>query len=160
MKRKLCAGVFIMAFLLFSFLLPMDYVNADGIGKMDGSGNFGVGTSENKWSNGDEGVRVTIVRASDGVAASDSIDMTNANPRNIVKHFAITCKSAYRDGASLTPDTGTYDYANPSERLPAVINPSARQENIQQIKRYFTDKQVLCGICTCCNFDFLDQWKL
>lgn len=155
MKRTIFAGAFFLAFLLFSFLLPGGYVNAEGTGNMDGGGgSFGTGTNENKWNIGDEGIRVTIVRASDGVSASDSVDLTNVNPGNIVIHFTKTCKSAYKNGASLTLNTGAYDCFAPVERLPTIISTSAGRANIQQIKKYFTDEQVLRGICDYCHFNF------
>lgn len=144
-----------MAFLLFSFFPPEYHVYAEGTGNMDGGGGgLGTGTSDNKWRNGDEGVRVTIVRASDGVPVSASIDYTNVNPGDIVIHFKKTCKSAYRDGASLTLNTGVYTYVNPSQMLPTIISTSTGKANIQQIKSYFTDEQVLRSVCNNCNFDY------
>lgn len=155
MKRTILAGTFILAFLLFSLLLPKSYASATGTGNMDGGGgSFGTGTSENFWRSGDEGVRVTIVRASDGAPVSDSVDLTNVNPGNIVVHFVKRSKSAYRDGTSLTPSTAAYECYAPGERLPTIISTSSGRANIQQIKRYFTDEQVLRGVCNYCHFDF------
>ncbi len=155
MKRKRQAGAFTAILLLLLCLMLPQRVYAEGQGNMDGGGgNFGSGTSTDYWSNGDEGVRVTIVRASDGAAVSASIDLTNVDPKNIVLHFAKTCKSSYRNGASLTPSTGTYTYYSPAQRLPAIISTASGGANIQQIKRYFTDEQVLRGICGYCGFDY------
>ena len=58
---------------------------AVGEGNIDnGGGGMGSGTSTNKWIPGEEGVRVTVVRASDGAQVSQSFDMTNINLRDSV----------------------------------------------------------------------------
>lgn len=151
-RRK--AACWLMLLLFLSFYMA-ETVFAAGEGNMDGGGgSFGRGTSTNKWVNGDEGVRVTVVRASDGAVVSASVDLTNVNPGNIVKHFVKTCKTAYKNGASLTPNTGAYTYINPGQSLPKIINTSSGGGNIAQIKRYFTDEQVLRGIAGYCGFDF------
>lgn len=151
-RRKAACLLMLLLFLSFS---TTETVFAAGDGNMDGGGgSFGTGTSTNKWVNGDEGVRVTIVRVSDGAAVSESVDLTNVNPGNIVVHFTKTSKIAYRNGASLTPNTGTYTYVNPGQPLPKIIKTSSGGGNIEQIKRYFTDEQVLRGIAGYCGFDF------
>ena len=100
MKIRRKAACLLML-LLFLSLWETETVFATGEGNMDGGGGgFGAGTSTNKWVNGDEGVRVTIVRASDGAVVSASVDLTNVNPGNVVKHFTKTCKIAYKSGAS------------------------------------------------------------
>lgn len=156
MIRKIQAGAALAVFLLFLLLsFPAQKVYATGTGNMSGGGgSFGQGTSQNKWSNGDEGVRVTIVTASDGSAVSASIDISNASPGDIVLHFTKTCKSSYRSGASLTPSTDAYTCIRPGQSLPPIISTSSGGGNIEQIKRYFTDEQVLRGICGYCEFDF------
>lgn len=141
--------------LLFLSFSVTETALAAGEGNMDGGGGgFGAGTSTNKWVNGDEGVRVTVVRASDGAAASASVDFTNVNPGNIVVHFDKKNKVSYRGGASLTPNTGTYTYINPAQPLPRIISTSSGGSNIAQIKRYFTDEQIIRSIAANCGFDF------
>ena len=110
--------------------------------------------NDNKWVNGDDGVRVTVVRASDGAAVSASVDLTNRTPSDIVVHFSKTCKTSYRAGASLSPSSGSYVCYRPSQSLPTIISSSSSGSRIAQIKRYFTDEQVLRGICNYCGFDF------
>lgn len=154
MKIRRKAACLLMLLLFFSFSMT-ETAFAAGEGNMDGGGgSFGTGTSTNKWVNGDEGVRVTIVRASDGAAVSASVDLTNVNPGNIVVHFVKRSKISYRGGDSLTPNTGTYTYVNPGQPLPKIIKTSSGGGNIEQIKRYFTDEQVLRGIAGYCGFDF------
>ena len=114
------AGAILMAALLFLMpLLQNQPVHAAGEGNMDGGGGgFGDGSSTNKWVNGDDGVRVTVVNASDGSAVSASVDLTNRTPTDIVIHFTKTCKTSYRAGASLTPNSGTYVCYRPTQSLP------------------------------------------
>lgn len=150
------AGAILMAALLFLMpLLQNQPVHAAGEGNMDGGGGgFGDGSSTNKWVNGDDGVRVTIVNASDGSAVSTSVDLTNRSPSDISIHFAKTCKTAYRGGASLTLNTGSYIYYRLEQTMPTIISSSTGGSRIEQIKRYFTDEQVLRGICGYCGFNF------
>ncbi|MCM1561603.1 MAG: hypothetical protein NC123_19015 [Butyrivibrio sp.] len=144
-----------MVVLLFLLLFPAKGVHAAGEGNMDGGGSgLGSGTATDMWTNGDEGVRVTIVRASDGAAVSASIDLSNVDPKNIVVHFTKTCKSAYRSGASLAVSSGTYTCICPEQRLPTIISSALGGANIQQIKNYFTDERILQGICNYCGFSF------
>lgn len=58
--------------------------SADGEGNMNGGGGgMGGGTAQNVWHNGDDGVRVTVVRASDNQPVSTPFDMTNRNESGI-----------------------------------------------------------------------------
>ncbi len=150
------AGAILMAALLFLMLLSQELqVQAAGEGNIDGGGGgFGNGSNTNKWVNGDDGVRVTIVNASDGSAVSASVDLTNRTPTDIVAHFTKTCKTSYRAGASLAPSSGAYVCYRPNQALPTIISSSTGGGRIEQIKRYFTDEQVLRGICGYCGFDF------
>ena len=150
------AGAILMAVLLFFMLLCQELlVQAAGEGNIDGGGGgFGNGSNTNKWVNGDDGVRVTIVNASDGSAASASVDLTNRSPSDIAIHFVKTSKTSYRAGASLTLNTGSYVYYRLDRAMPTIISSSTGGGRIEQIKRYFTDEQVLRGICGYCGFDF------
>ena len=91
------AGVILIMALLFLISLPPQLcVYAAGEGNIDGGGGgFGDGSNTNKWVNGDDGVRVTVVRASDGAAVSASVDLTNRTPSDIVVHFSKTCKTGF-----------------------------------------------------------------
>lgn len=140
--------------LLFSLIIPMT-VYATGDGNIDnGGGGLGSGTNTNFWNSHDEGVRVTVVRASDGSAVSTPIDLTNKQPNNIVLHFGKVSKSQYRAGASLTPNTGTYSYINPAQSLPQIISTSSGGANLAAIKRYFTDEQVIRAIAGYAGINF------
>lgn len=73
---------------LISWICFTINVYAIGDGNIDsGGGDMTQGTSQNnKWSAGDEGVRVTIIRISDQVVVSNSVDYTNKSP-SIQAHF-------------------------------------------------------------------------
>lgn len=63
-------------------------VYAEGEGNIDnGGGGLGQGTNTNYWNKGDEGVRATVVSASDGSAVTASIDLTNRSPSDIKVHL-------------------------------------------------------------------------
>ena len=79
MKRfKLLVLTFL---LILSTLSPMT-VHAEGNGNIDnGGGGLGEGTDTNFWNTGDEGVRVTVVSASDGSAVTpDTGSYSYINP--------------------------------------------------------------------------------
>ena len=139
--------LFVLTFLLIVSTLAPITVHAEGEGNIDnGGGGLGEGTDTNFWNTGDEGVRVTVVSASDGSAVSASIDLTNKQPNNIVVHFGKVCKTQYRDGTGLTPNTGTYSYVNPAQALPKIITTSSGSASLAAIKSYFTDEQVIRSI--------------
>lgn len=145
---------FLLFVLVFSLVMPMT-VYATGEGNIDnGGGGMGQGTSTNKWSNRDEGVRVTVVRASDGSPASASIDLTNKSPSDIRVHFGKVSKVSYRDGAGLSARMGGYTYIKPAQSLPQIINTSSGGANLEAIKRYFTDEQVIRSIAGYVGMDF------
>lgn len=140
--------------LVFAMTMPCT-AYAAGEGNIDnGGGGLGKGTAQNYWSSHDEGVRVTVVSASSGSPVSPSIDLTNKKPTDIKVHFGKVCKSQYRAGASLTPNTGTYTYINPGQALPQIITNSSGGANLEAIKRYFTDEQVIRGIAGQLGMDF------
>lgn len=140
--------------LVLSIMMPMT-VYATGDGNIDnGGGGMGQGTSANKWSNRDEGVRVTVVRASDGGAVSASIDLTNKSPSDIRVHFGKVSKVSYRNGAGLSARMGGYTYIKPAQSLPQIISTSSGGANLAAIKRYFTDEQVIRSIAGYVGMDF------
>lgn len=152
MKRFL--SMLLAAILCFSLSGVPAY--AIGEGNIDGGGgNMGQGTSQNFWSGGDEGVRVTVIRASDHSVVTRPIDLTNKKP-SIAYSFGKVSKMSYTNGFSLTPNTAAYEYVNPAQSLPKIIS-SNGSSNIAAIKSYFTDEQVIRSIAgiTGMNFDVL-----
>lgn len=104
------------------------------------------GKTGNFWYSGDDGVRVTVVDSESGVPCSASIDYTNRNPSNIMIHFGKVCKADYLNGAPLSIDTGEYVYKVPKQALPTIVDNGSGTANIERIRSYFTDEQVVIGI--------------
>ena len=146
---------FVLTFLLILFTISPLMTYAAGEGNIDtGGGGLGEGTDTNVWHTGEEGVRVTVVDAVEGRAVTTSIDLTNHNPDSILIHFGKVCKSSYRDGASLMPDTGTYTYINPAQAVPKIITTSTGGASLEAIKSYFTDEQIIRSIAGYVGMDY------
>lgn len=144
MKQRL--SIFLILVLLFSFFLPVT-ADAEGDGNIDhGGGGMGSGTGENYWNPGDEGVRITVVRASDRAVVTTPIDFTNKTPSGTIVHFGKVSKLQYNNGISLTPHMNGYTYNNPGETIPRIISSGSGQANIDEIKRYFCSEYTLMRI--------------
>lgn len=145
----------LLAVMLFVSMLPCQSVYAVGEGNVDnGGGGMGQGTSSNKWTPGNDGVRATVVRVSDHAVVTTPIDLTNKRPV-IQSHFSKVCKLQYTNGVSITPSVNTYSYVNPAQALPRIISSqSLGQASIAQIKSYFTDEQVGRSIANLTGMDF------
>ena len=117
---------------------------AVGDGNVDGGGGgMGSGTSTNKWIPGEEGVRVTVIRTTDGSQVSSSFDMADFALRDNVNNFGIYSKLAYRSGLSLTPQAGNYRVVRPTLAIPQIISTGSRQASIDEIKRYFCSEYAV-----------------
>ena len=118
---------------------------AVGEGNIDnGGGGMGSGTSTNKWIPGEEGVRVTVVRASDGAQVSQSFDMTNINLRDSVYTFGIYSKLRYRNGeVSLVLEAADYTVIRPTISMPRIISSGSSSTSIDEIKRYFCSEYAV-----------------
>ena len=152
LKQKKC--VFFIVSILLSLILSIQ-VYAVGDGNLDGGGgSMGQGTSQNSWSPGNEGVRVTVIRAESHDPVTRPIDLTNKHP-NIAYSFGKVSKMSYTRGSALMIDTNPYEYVNPAQSLPRIISSkSLGQANIEQIKSYFTDEQVVRSIAGLTGMDF------
>ena len=154
MKRQL--SIFLTLVLLIFLFLPIN-AYAEGDGNIDhGGGGMGSGTGENYWNPGDEGVRITVVRASDRTAVTTPIDFTNITP-TVGVHFGKISKLAYTNGRSITPSTSTYSCMKVEIPLPRIISSGSGQSSIEEIKRYFCSEYVLMRIAdvTGMNYDIL-----
>jgi len=150
--------------LLVSLLLPVT-AYAEGEGNIDhGGGGMGSGTGENYWNPGDEGVRITVVRASDRAVVTTPIDFTNKAPSNTTAHFGKVSKLQYNSGTSLMPHMNGYTYNIPGKTIPRIISSGSGQASIEEIKSYFTDELVIRYIAevTGMSYDVLinGQYKL
>lgn len=154
---------FILITMLLNSILPFS-VFAVGDGNIDsGGGDMGSGTSQNKWSPGNDGVRVSIVRANDHSVVTTPIDLTNKQPPSTMFHFGKVSKLQYNGGRNLSPIQGSYSYINPSQSIPRIVSTDGKN-NIEAIKSYFTDEQVIRSIAsnTGMNYDTLinGEYKL
>ena len=150
--KRICS-IMLAVLLLFAVSVP---AYAIGEGNIDnGGGSMGQGTTENYWSAGNEGVRVTVIRSSDRSVVTRPIDLTNKRPDNIQYSFGKVCKVSYSAGTALVPNTGTYEYINPAQSLPKIISTkSLGAASIEAIKSYFTDEQVIRSIANLTGMDF------
>lgn len=139
--------------MIFSLIMPIT-VFAVGDGNIDsGGGGMGDGTSTDKWSPGYDGVRVTVVRASDHAIVTTPIDLTNKQPPSTMFHFGKVSKIQYNGGRNLSPIQGAYSYINPSQTMPRIVSTNG-SNNIAAIKSYFTDEQVIRSIASITGMDF------
>ena len=152
LKRKF--GIFLVLAILSSLLFVLP-AYAVGEGNLDGGGgSMGQGTTQNFWSPGNEGVRVTVVRTEGREPVTRPIDLTNKQPA-IVYSFGKECKISYNNGTALAVNTAPYEYVNPAQALPRIISSqSLGQANIEEIKSYFTDEQVIRSIAGLTGMDF------
>lgn len=145
--------ILIVFIMLFSLMMPI-VAFAVGDGNIDsGGGGMGDGTSTDKWSPGYDGVRVTVVRASDHATVTTPIDLTNKQPPSTMFHFGKVSKIQYNGGSNLSPIQGAYSYINPSQTMPRIVSTNG-SSNIAAIKNYFTDEQVIRSIASITGMDF------
>ncbi|WP_010249506.1 hypothetical protein [Acetivibrio cellulolyticus] len=134
MRRKIFTIMVICIFLLSS----ITSIYAEGDGNIDnGSGGMGSGTSQNSWTPGNDGVRVTVVDTKTGKTVGSGIDYTNKNPSISIIHFGKVSKIQYNNGTSLYPVKGSYHYKNPTNPMPKIISSASGKARIEAIKKYF-----------------------
>lgn len=145
-------AVLAMALMLMSPLTAY----AVGEGNLDGGGgSMGQGTSQNKWTPGMEGVRVTVILADTRTPVTQPIDFTNKRPTNIQLHFGKVSKLSYNKGTALSASGEAYTFVNPGQSLPRIISSqSLGAASIEAIKSYFTDEQVIRSIANLTGMDF------
>ena len=119
----------------------------------NGGGGLKEGSSENFWNSGNDGVRVTVVDSETGEVRSPSIDLTNKNVSDIAFHFGKVSKTDYIGGTEISVKTSAYTFVNPAEPLPTIISDGSGA-NIDAIRDYFTDEQVVRGISNLVGIDF------
>lgn len=139
-------------------------VLAVGDGNIDGGGGgMDNGTSGNIWSPGNDGVRVTVVRASDYAVVTTPIDITNKPPLSSIYNFGNISKLQYNNGKNLAPQQGGYKCIKPSQSMPTIISDKGNS-NIDAIKKYFCSEYIVQMIAnhTGMNYDILigGEYKL
>ena len=134
--RKAIPNILLLA-LVFLLSCPV-LAYADGQGNMDGGGSgMGQGTTQNFWSPGNDGVRITVVHAETGEAAAPPEDFSNKTFSKPIIHFEKRSKLDYRAGAALTPATENYPYHIPAAIIPYIMTSNSHPANIQAIRQYF-----------------------
>lgn len=132
------------------------FADSGGDSNIDnGGGNLLDGSQGNFWNPGNDGVRVTIVDSEMGAVKSNSIDYSNTNVSDIAFHFGKKCKIEYVGGASLSVNTENYNCKTPVPPLPVIISDGESLfADIEEIRSYFTDEQVVKGISNHLGFDY------
>lgn len=152
--KKLFTALCLILAITCCFSVPAFAV---GDGNLDGGGGgMNGGTSTNSWNPGNDGVRVTIVRASDHAVVTTPIDITNKKPPSTLFHFGKVSKLSYNSGRNLSPQQGTYQYVNPPQAMPRIVSTNG-SNNIEAIKKYFCSEYTVKMIAnhTGMNYDVL-----
>ncbi len=150
-KFKRFIAVFLMAVFCFQ---TVAFADSGGDPNIDnGGGNLLNGSSSNFWIPGNDGVRVTVVDAESGEVKSASIDYSNVDTSDIRFHFGRKCKAEYVGGASLEINTGEYLSKAAAQPLPTIISDGSGA-NIEAIRSYFTDEQVVRRIAIHTGIEF------
>lgn len=151
--RRLIA---ILCSLAILFLLLPGSAMAAGEGNIDqGGGGMGQGTSQNKWSPGNDGVRVTVVDAESGAPVSGTVDFSNRSQPASMFHFGKTSKISYRDGTSLALQSGVpYGCIQPAYSMPPIMNSKSRPADIKVIKGYFCSEYACMMIAAETGVDY------
>lgn len=151
--KKIISALLCLA-MLFSLSVP---VLADGNPNIDGGGGgMGQGTSQNSWSPGRDGVRVTIIRDSDNTPVSAPIDFSNQANGDIALHFGKVSKISYRGGSGLIPHTDKYDCFRPANAMPRIISSGSGNANIEAIRSYFCREGTMRDIAAATGFNYDD----
>lgn len=144
---------FLLCLVLLWSLIPSVYAS-DGDPNIDGGGGGTEdGTGTNKWTPGDDGVRVTIVRESIHAAVTMPVDFSNKNSANIAVHFGAKSKLQYSAGIGLDSSTLKYRSFAATTPIPTVVS-AGGGGNIATLKKYFSDEGNLRGMCNQIGFDF------
>ena len=154
--RRIISAILSLVLLLTLFYVPA-YADTGGSGNVDGGGgDMGGGTSHGFWNPGNEGVRVTVVRASDRAVVTTPFDFTNKTPAEGIYHFGKVSKIQYNSGTGLTPTKGGYTFKNPGQTMPRIISTNGTN-NIEAIKKYFCSEYIVKRIAdiTGMNYNIL-----
>ncbi len=145
-KRKilvsLLAVVTVLSLLIVPALAEGDGNIDGGGGSGDGGGGMGEGSKQNYWNN-EDGCRITILKNGQKVY---SMDWSNQPESASVKRsFVPKNKLDYLHGSSLAPKWEEYTSTVVPLKMPTIVG-GAGGNNIEAIKRYFTDKNVIESI--------------
>ncbi|MDO5594752.1 MAG: hypothetical protein Q4G01_08095 [Eubacteriales bacterium] len=152
MKRTI--SMMMSVFLLILLFCVPAYAETGGSGNIDGGGgNLGSATSHGSWNPGNEGVRVTVIRASDHAAVTTPLDLTNKAPSASIYHFGKVSKIQYNNGTALSPVQGGYACIVPPQSIPRVISTNGTN-NIDALKKYFCSEFLVQLIANHTGMDY------
>ena len=98
---------------------------------------------------------MSVISTSDNKVVGTPVDLTNKRPSDIRLHFGKVSKMSYTSGTGIGISGSTYQCIRPAQRLPKIISSqSLGPASIEEIKRYFTDEQVVRGIAGYAGLDF------
>lgn len=142
--RKAITTIVCIVILLVS--IPVN-IYSDGEGNVDGGGGgMGGGTSSNKWTPGDEGVRITIVDDKNKKVVGTPMDFSNKIP-NIKYHFGNTSKLHYKNGYKLKlyhVNDVKYRVTGFAKKIPVIItSKQLGASDIKKIKAFFCSEPVI-----------------
>ena len=141
--KKFLSMVLTLVMLCTIVLSTTAYADTGGSGNLDGGGGgMGSGTSNNVWNPGNEGVRVTVVRASDHAVVTTPFDFSSKPPSTGIYHFGSISKIQYNNGLGLSPQNGGYLCIKPAQAMPRIISTNG-SNNIEAIKKYFCSEYVV-----------------
>lgn len=151
--KRIFISALLLFIALFSISSPIHATNGDG--NIDnGGGDMGSGTSQNKWTPGYDGVRITVIRDSDRAVVSTPIDYTNKTLPNDILHFGKVSKIQYQNGGVLTPSSDIYRYKIPASPMPRIISSGDTRTDIEVIKRYFTSEGAIIMVANDTGIDY------
>lgn len=141
----------LVLFIIFCFvavpLLADGDPNIDGGGGDTGGGDIGGGSY---WNVGDDGVRITIVKETTRTVVTKPMDFSNINTSSVAVHFGQKSKLQY---GSLQPASSVYVAASLNAPLPAIVSTNGGT-NIETVRNYFKDENVVKFICQKTGFDY------
>lgn len=115
---------------------------------------MGRGTSDNRWTPGYDGVRITVIRDSDRAVVSTPIDYTNKTLPSNIFHFGKISKIHYRNNIPLSPSSENYTYKIPATAMPRIISSGSAVTDIEIIKSYFTSEGAIMMVANDTGIDY------
>jgi len=148
MKKILC-----MLLAIITALSLSSSVFAEGDPNMDGGGG-GVDDGDvdggSYWNVGEDGVRVTVVKENTRTSVTTPIDFSNISAPTDTYHFGKKNKLQY---GNLQIQTSGYAAVSLGSPLPQVVS-SGGSNNIESIRNYFKDENVIRVIAIKAGFDY------
>lgn len=145
-KKRILAELLAVTMALSLLAVPTLAVgdgNIDGGGGSgDGGGGMGEGSNQNYWNN-EDGCRITVLKNGQKIYQMDWSNQPEA--ASVVMSFSPKNKLDYLHGTALSQKVKEYTSTVVPLKMPTIVG-GASGNNINAIKRYFTDKNVIQSI--------------